>query len=724
MADVFVSYSRSDRARVAPLVAALEAEGWSVWWDPAIAPGQQFDRMIADELERARAVLVVWTADSVESRWVRGEAREGADRGILVPVQFGSARLPIDFRAFHTTNLDHPGGVAASPQFQEVLRALEALVGRAALPSTSASVAPGSNAGAASGPPRIAICVLPLANLGGDPEQQYFSDGITADIITELSRWRLLAVRSRSASFKYRGPDIDPAQVARELNVRFVVEGTVRRMGDRVRISVQLIDAETGNHVWGERFDRAQAEIFSVQDEVVQTIVSTLVGRVHASDAVRARRKAPASLDAYECVLEGNALYWDDPAGAAEATRLFERAIEIDPGYGLAHSLLATMKRQQWRDDMGTSTALLDEAHGLATRAVELDDSESTCHSLLAQTCLYRRQFDLALEHIHRSLELNPNNQWNVADMGLVLVYVGRAEEAVAWNTRARQIDPYFDQPWYWRQFGLTCMVLGRYQEALNLFARHPVRKHYIAAYMAGCHARLGDMERARACVAECLALRPDFSVRQWMSKEPFKLEADAERIAESLRLAGLPDTVEPAWVADALDFWFGEIGARHWFSRSAEVDGEIRERFLALYERLVASDAAGIDGSRPLRAAVIVLDQFSRNMFRDTPRAFAADPLARRLARQIIERGFDSGLAGEERLFVYLPFEHSEDRADQALSCELIGRLGNDVWTQYALAHKAIIDRFGRFPHRNAVLGRTSTAEEMARLAEPMGSF
>ena len=653
-----------------------------------------------------------------------GEARDGADRGILVPVQLGPARLPIDFRAFHTTNLDHPGDVTADPRFREVLRAVEALVGHPAPSAATASIFPGLNPGSASGPPRIAICVLPLANLGGDPEQQYFSDGITADIITELSRWRLLAVRSRSASFKYRGPGVDPAQVARELNVRFVVEGTVRRMGDRVRISVQLIDAETGNHVWGERFDRAQAEIFSVQDQVVQTIVSTLVGRVHVSDAVRARRKPPASLDAYECVLEGNALYWDDPAGAAEATRLFERAIEIDPGYGLAYSLLATMKRQRWRDDPGSSTALLDESYRLATRAVELDDSESTCHSLLAQTCLYRRSFDRALEHIQRSLELNPNNQWNVADMGLILVYLGRAEEAVAWNTRARQIDPYFDQPWYWRQFGLTCMVLGRYQEALGLFARHPIRKHYISAYMAGCHARLGDMERAQACVADCLALRPDFSVRQWMSKEPFKLEADAERIAESLRLAGLPDTAEAAWVGNVLDFWFAEIGARHWFSRSAEVDREIRERFIALYEKLVASDAAGIDGSRPLRAAVIVLDQFSRNMFRDSPRAFAADPLARRLARQIIEHGFDSSLTGEERLFVYLPFEHSEDRADQALSCELIERLGNDDWTQYALAHKAIIDQFGRFPHRNAVLGRTSTPDEIARLAQPMGSF
>jgi TolB-like protein/tetratricopeptide (TPR) repeat protein len=542
MADVFVSYSRSDKARVAPIVAALEAREWSVWWDPAIAPGQQFDRMIADELERARAVLVVWTPDSVESRWVRGEARDGADRGILVPVQLGPARLPIDFRAFHTTDLGQSGDVAADPRFEEVVLAVRRLVGRKDAPAVAGAVLPPADPGPGAGPPRIGICVLPLANLGGDPEHQYFSDGITADIITELSRWRLLAVRSRSTSFKYRGSAVDPVQVARELKVRFVVEGTVRRIGDRVRINVQLIDAETGNHVWGERFDRAQAEIFSVQDEVVQTIVSTLVGRVHVSDAERARRKPPASLDAYECVLEGNALFWDEPAGAAEAARLFERAIELDPGYGLAYGLLATLKRQRWRDDPGDSSDLLDESYRLAMRAVELDDGDSTCHSMLAQVCLYRRQFDLALEHMERSVALNPNNQWNVADMGLILVFIGRAEEAMAWNQRARQIDPYFDQPWYWRQSGLTCMVLGRYEDALKLLARHQVRKYYIAAFMAGCHARLGDMAGAAASVADCLSLEPDFSVRCWMAKEPFKLEADATRIAESMRLAGLPE--------------------------------------------------------------------------------------------------------------------------------------------------------------------------------------
>jgi TolB-like protein len=392
------------------------------------------------------------------------------------------------------------------------------------------------------GPARVAICVLPLSNPSADPEQQAFSDGITQDIITELSRWRLLAVRSQSASFKYRGGAADVSQLARELNVRFVVEGSVRRIGDRVRINVQLIDATTGVQVWGDRFDRKEAEIFAVQDEVVQTIVSTLVGRVQMSDVERARRKPPSSLEAYECVLKGNALPWDDPEGEAEATLLFERAIEIDPAYGMAYALLATMRLSAWQDDPGDSNAELDEAYRLAMRAVALDDGESTCHSLLAQVCLYRRSFELALQHIRRAVEINPNNQWNQADMALVMVYAGQAEEALTWIARARQIDPYFDPPWYWRQAACAYMILDRYRDALTAIAHIPVRTFRDFAFSAACHAQLGDMENARACVASCLSLRPHFSIRRFMSKEPFKIIAVANQMSRSLHAAGLPD--------------------------------------------------------------------------------------------------------------------------------------------------------------------------------------
>jgi TolB-like protein len=385
--------------------------------------------------------------------------------------------------------------------------------------------------------------VLPFVNMSGDPSQEFFSDGLTEDIITELSRWRrLLTVRSRSASSRYRGVAVDMKQVARELNVRYIVEGSVRRMGDRLRITAQLIDADSGSHVWAEKFDRAQEEIFAVQDRVVQTIVSTLVGRVQATAAERARRKPPSSLAAYECVVQGNALAWDDPAEAVEATRLFERAIVLDPGYAIAHALLAALCYARWRDEPGNSSARLDEAFAMARRGVELDDGDSTCHAILGSVCLLRRSFDEAVQYARRAVEINPNNQWNAADMGSILVYVGGSEEALGWFARAREIDPYFDPPWYWRGLAQAYMHLQRYADAVLMFGHMRARPYKAAALMAACLAELGDTERARASVAECLARRPDFTVSWYMSKEPFKDPAEAARVAASLRLAGLPE--------------------------------------------------------------------------------------------------------------------------------------------------------------------------------------
>jgi TolB-like protein len=524
------------------LVAAIQAQGWTVWWDPEIDPGQEFDRLIAAELKAAAAVLVVWTPDSVTSRWVRGEAREGADRGILVPVRFEAASLPIDVRALHTTDLDDWGEDPRSPQAQEVLRAVGVIIKRDRAPNPVGARSDRAASDSGTEPTRVAICVIPFVNMSGDPQQDYFSDGTTEDIITELSRWRLLAVRSRSASFRYRGVAVDMKQVARELNVRFIVEGSVRRMGARIRINAQLIDSESGSHIWAEKFDRDLAELFIVQDQVVQTIVSTLVGRVQASDFERVRRKPPASLAAYECVLKGNALPWDDPDGAAEAARLFEKAIEIDPGYGPPHALLASIWQGKWQNDPSTSDALLLKAFVLAKRAVELDQNDSTCFALLGWVELMRRSYDLALQHVRRAVEMNPNNQWNAADMGGILLYVGQAEEALAWFKRAKEIDPYFNEPWYWRSVGDAHMVLQRYQEALAAFDHSPGRTYRAAAFMAGCYARLADMDHARVRAAECLEMNPDFSTGHFMAKQPFKNPADAARLTESLRMAGLPE--------------------------------------------------------------------------------------------------------------------------------------------------------------------------------------
>ena len=183
-------------------------------------------------------------------------------------------------------------------------------------------------------------------------------------------------------------------------------------------------------------------------------------------------------------------------------------------------------------------------------------------------------------------------------------------------------------------------------------------------------------------------------------------------------------ESSEPSWIADVLNFWFVELSAAQWFAKNPALDEQIRDRFLATHQQLVVGANADIAGPRAMLAAVVVLDQFSRNLFRGDPRAFAADPIARRLANQAIEQGFDAGMSNQERLFLYLPFQHSENAIDQARSVELTRTLDNEDWMRFALAHQQIIDRFGRFPHRNAVLGRQSTPEEIEMLKGPMSSF
>ncbi|HVR82377.1 MAG TPA: hypothetical protein VHF02_09910, partial [Luteimonas sp.] len=186
--------------------------------------------------------------------------------------------------------------------------------------------------------------------------------------------------------------------------------------------------------------------------------------------------------------------------------------------------------------------AKLEEARVLATRAVELDGNESTCHSILAQVCHLQRQFDLSVQHVRRAVELNPTNQWNMADTGMMLIYAGQSEEALTWFKRAREIDPYFDPPWYWREYGLAYLLLHRYDEALAMFDHLRARQYRIIAHKAACHALMGHAEQARLNAAECMVLKPDFSTSHFMTKKPFRNPADAAHLAEALLLAGLPD--------------------------------------------------------------------------------------------------------------------------------------------------------------------------------------
>ena len=389
---------------------------------------------------------------------------------------------------------------------------------------------------------RVSIAVLPFVNMSSDPEQDYFSDGITEDIITDLSRWQTLAVASRNSSSRLKGQPVDMATVRRELGVDYLVEGSVRRMGERIRITTQLIDVETGNHVWAERFDRPIADLFAVQDQVIRTIVGTLVGRMYVSAADHLRRRPPSDPAAYDLTLRGNWLPWDARASRQEAKRCFEQAIELDPEYALPHSLLALMLRYEWFDDFSGSTEILDRALSLARRGAELSDNESNTHMALSFVYLDLRAFDLALRHMERAVEINPANPWNQADLGNVLVRIGRAEEGLEKLRNARQADPFFGPSWYWPSLGLAQFTLRRYADALADFDRSARADIWTLAEMAGCSAKLGLAHRARELVARCLAIEPEITVAKLVAKTVFKDASDSEHLAECLRLAGMPD--------------------------------------------------------------------------------------------------------------------------------------------------------------------------------------
>jgi len=407
MADVFVSYARGDKARVAPVVAAIEAQGWSVWWDPEIDAGQQFDDQIEAALKAAKAVLVVWTPTSVSSRWVRGEAREAADRGTLVPVRFENASLPMDVRAIHTTELDGWSEDPASAPFQSLLRALSAMIARQSAPPARDA---GANPAPPITPPRLAICVLPFANMSGDPEQEYFSDGISEDVITDLSKVSALAVASRNSAFMYKGKQVDVPKVARELKVSHVLEGSVRKAGGRVRITAQLVDGLTNDSVWAERYDRDLNDIFTLQDEISQAIVKALKLKLLPEEKKAIEQRGTDNVDAYNLYLMSRQHYATgneyDVRRNEAIIRLCRRATEIDPGYARAWALMALGQMLVRFTNGGQG----DDGMAAAERALALDRNLAEAHAVKARILSEGGRHDDASAEIEVALRLDPES--------------------------------------------------------------------------------------------------------------------------------------------------------------------------------------------------------------------------------------------------------------------------------------------------------------------------
>lgn len=388
---------------------------------------------------------------------------------------------------------------------------------------------------------RPSIAVLPFDNMSGDPDQEFFSDGLTEDIITELCRFRELFVIARNSTFTYKGKATRVSEVGRDLGVQYVVEGSVQRAGNRVRVTVQLLEVASGSHIWAERYDRDLSDLFEVQDQVTQAIVATLPGRLEAAALDRSKRKPPANMAAYDYLIRGKILHHrGTPEDNAEALRVLDRAIALDPDYAQAYAWKACTLGQAASRGFLTGPSVMETAVEAVRTAYELDADDSEVHRLLAGVSLVRKDFEKASYHQARGLTLNPNYDLLVVQNGEVLTWRGHASEGIEWIQRAMQLNPYHPQR-FWSHLGRALYQDRRYQDALESFQKITAPDYTHLSFLAACRAQLGYLDAARSDAAATLAAKPDFSVDAYLDGLPYEHDADRAHHREGLLKAGLP---------------------------------------------------------------------------------------------------------------------------------------------------------------------------------------
>jgi TolB-like protein/cytochrome c-type biogenesis protein CcmH/NrfG len=392
---------------------------------------------------------------------------------------------------------------------------------------------------------RPSIAVMPFVNMGGSRDDEYLADGLTEDIITELARYRELLVLARHTTFAYKGKSVGVAQVARELGVAFVVEGSIRRAGDRLRVTAQLIDAASGGHVWAERFDRESVDLFLLQDEVTATIASTVVGRVEHAGMTRAQQLSDGALKAYDYVLRARAITADSAEANRSSRALYERALGLDPrcvpawvGLGRTHLLDGTGR---WTDDWRASLELALDAD---KRALQLDPTDPSAHRATGNALIFLGRHDEARAHLERARTLAPSSSDAVMGLAVLTVFEGRPEAAIGLLDEALRLDPHYPTNRLWF-LGLAHYLAQDYAKALpplrEAIGRYPKflspRRHLIASL-----ARLGRLDEAGVEVAAYLALDPGFRIGDLAPTLPYRDPAKLEDYLDGLRQAGLPE--------------------------------------------------------------------------------------------------------------------------------------------------------------------------------------
>jgi adenylate cyclase len=406
-------------------------------------------------------------------------------------------------------------------------------------------VAAGVLSGALALPDKPSIAVLPFSNMSGDPEQEYFADGITEDIITALSHHRWFFVIARNSTFVYKGRAVDVKQVARELGVRYILEGSVRRAGQRVRITGQLIEAETGNHLWAERFDRDMADIFAIQDEITQSVVSAIEPEMLLIEGKRAFRKGVGKLDAFDCCMRA---MWHfsqlAPEHHEQAVVLLRQATKLDPNLAQAHMMLARLlvgrTMYGWSSDLANDMA---ESYAAAARSVSLDDRDPYSHYAFCWASLLRRMHAQALAEAQRSIDLNPNFALGFFALGLVRVHVGHFREALDSLLRSLRLNPNDPQAGSFLSFvALAHYHQENYEEALHYsqLAVRPRHLHLSLRILLASLGQLGRTEEAQPLLNEFNSLHPKDAQRLFEVTTPYLDLKYREHLADGLRRAGV----------------------------------------------------------------------------------------------------------------------------------------------------------------------------------------
>jgi adenylate cyclase len=587
MADVFISYAREDAGVARRFADALESAGLSVWWDDALRSGEAFDESIERALREASAVVVLWSPRSVGSRWVRAEATHADRNRTLVPVTIEPCQRPIIFELTHTSDLSHWHGDPADKAWKALLADVCRLRDAGLAPSAVIGDEPAPNARPAGTGARPAVAVLPFVNMSGDPEQEFFSDGVTEDIITDLGRVSALAVASRNACFAYKGKTVAPAQVARALKVTHVLEGSVRKAGNRVRITAQLLDASSDAQLWAERYDRTLDDIFAIQDDISKAIVAALRLKLMPAEKAAIEQRSTSSSEAYELYLMARGFHRKGSERLKPVVvRICRRVVELDPAFARGWALMSFAEAEL--SQRGVEGYSVDGARAAAEHAIAADPAVAEGYAALAEAMVRGLLVhEPVAEVLQRAFELDPDCYEAHCIAGAVAIGGRDYRNAITHMERAIALDP--DAYWPAGMVVQAYEALGEHEATLAAERRALARCEKILAdepdhsgaigFMVTSLAGLGDAVRAREWTRRGLLFDPG------NARLHYNLACAMSRLGDADTAVEL---IEP-WIDKVSHGWL------LWMQRDNSLD-PIREhpRFAALMER----------GARRLQAA------------------------------------------------------------------------------------------------------------------------